>query len=119
MKLIERVGNLIGNDPTAFDVRSAEKARTLNVGHLFVGVWLSCGSAPVWASPPFQTDDPEPVALHHYEFYVATQQTLTSSERSGTLPHFEFNYGVAPDAQLHVIAPFAFNSPTGDTARIR
>ena len=24
-----------------------------------------------------------------------------------TLPHFEYNYGVAPDLQIHIIAPYA------------
>lgn len=76
---------------------------------------IACGCAAAIAGPPFQTDDPEPVALHHYEFYVATQQTLTSAGRSGTLPHIEFNYGAAPDVQLHLIAPIAFNDPAGGT----
>ena len=65
------------------------------------------------AGPPFQTDDPEPVEPHHYEFYVATQQTVTSSGRSGTLPHFEFNYGAFEDVQVHILAPFAFDRPSG------
>jgi len=56
---------------------------------------LACAAGLAFAGPPFQTDDPEPVELHHYEFYVATQQTLTSDGRSGTAPHLEFNYGAA------------------------
>jgi len=74
--------------------------------------WLACAAGLAFAGPPFQTDDPEPVELHHYEFYVATQQTLTSDGRSGTLPHFEFNYGAAPDVQLHLIVPVAFSHPS-------
>ena len=77
--------------------------------------WLTFTTGPAFAGPPFQTDDPEPVDLHHYEFYVATQQTLTSDGRTGTLPHFEFNYGVAQDVQLHLIAPVAFSNPSGGT----
>lgn len=86
----------------------------MDILRMVVCVTLACGPAAVWAGPPYQTDDPEPVELHHYEFYVATQQTLTSAGRSGTLPHFEFNYGAAPDVQLHVIAPLAVNNPTGE-----
>ena len=26
-----------------------------------------------WAGPPFVTDDPEPVELHHWEVYLASQ----------------------------------------------
>jgi hypothetical protein len=68
------------------------------------------------AGPPFLTDDPEPVEYQHHEFYLATQQVRTQDGRSGTLPHVEFNYGAAPDLQLHILAPFAFNSP-GDGPR--
>lgn len=63
------------------------------------------------AGPPFMTDDPEPVEYQHHEFYIASQQVKTQDGRSGTLPHFEFNYGAAPDLQLHIIVPYAFNSP--------
>jgi hypothetical protein len=65
------------------------------------------------AGPPFLTDDPEPVDYQHHELYLATQQTKTADGRAGTLPHVEFNYGIAPDVQLHAIVPLAFNSPAG------
>lgn len=63
------------------------------------------------AGPPFLTDDPEPVEYQHHEFYIASQQTKTTSGRDGTLPHLEYNYGAAPDLQLHIIVPYAFSSP--------
>jgi len=63
------------------------------------------------AGPPFITDDPEPVEYQHHEFYVSSQQVNTRDGRSGTLPHFELNYGAAPDLQLHIIVPYAFNNP--------
>lgn len=63
------------------------------------------------AGPPFLTDDPEPVEYQHHEFYIASQQTRTASGRDGTLPHLEYNYGAAPDLQLHIIVPYAFSSP--------
>lgn len=63
------------------------------------------------AGPPFMTDDPETIEYQHHEFYISSQQVKTQDGRSGTLPHFEFNYGVAPDLQLHIIAPLAFNNP--------
>lgn len=65
------------------------------------------------AGPPFMTDDPEPVEYRHHEFYIATAQVKTQDGRGGTQPHFEFNYGAAPDLQLHIIAPFAFSNPAG------
>ena len=63
------------------------------------------------AGPPFITDDPETVEYQHHEFYISSQQVNTRDGRSWTLPHFEFNYGAAPDLQLHIIAPYAFNNP--------
>lgn len=65
------------------------------------------------AGPPFMTDDPEPVEYQHHEFYISSQQVKTQDGRSGTLPHIEFNYGAAPNLQLHILAPYAFNSPVG------
>lgn len=67
----------------------------------------------VWAGPPFFTDDPEPVPYKHWEFYVAGQYTKNQDGKSGTAPHFEVNYGVMPDLQLHMIVPLAWDRPQG------
>ena len=64
-----------------------------------------------WGGPPFVTDDPEPVDYHHWEFYVASADAKVGGDWSGTAPHFEVNYGVLPDVQLHVIAPLAYDVP--------
>jgi len=77
---------------------------------LLAGVFV-CASFSAVAGPPFFTDDPEPAEYKHHEFYVATQQVKTADGRSGTLPHVEYNYGVAPDTMLHVIVPYAFDRP--------
>ena len=66
-----------------------------------------------YAGPPYVTDDPEPVELRHWEFYLASQHAITSDGASGTAPHVEVNYGVLPDLQLHVIAPLAYARPSG------
>jgi hypothetical protein len=88
--------------------------RTYNVQWVAV-LAMACASlivpTVVLAGPPFLTDDPEPVDYQHHEFYIATQQVKTADVREGTLPHFEYNYGVAHDMMLHVIVPYAFASP--------
>ncbi len=66
-----------------------------------------------YAGPPFLTDDPETVEFHHWEVYLASQYANNRDGFSGTLPHFEVNYGAAPDLQLHIIAPFAYDHPNG------
>jgi hypothetical protein len=64
------------------------------------------------AGPPFITDDPEPVDYQHWEFYIASQHTETSDGWAGTAPHFELNYGVVTNVQLHLIAPLAYAAPS-------
>jgi len=68
---------------------------------------------PASAGPPFRTDDPEPVEYQHYEFYTFTAGTHITGDTSGVGPAWEFNYGLIPDGQFHVVAPLAFNSPQG------
>ena len=67
----------------------------------------------VWAGPPFVTDDPEPVDLHHWEVYLSSMGTREAGTANGTLPHVEINNGVAPNLQLHVIFPYAFQQAPG------
>ena len=74
-------------------------------------------AASVAAGPPFVTDDPEIVELRHWEFYIASMYSRNADETSGTAPHFEVNYGVAPETQLHVIAPAAYSIIAGRPLR--
>lgn len=64
-----------------------------------------------FAGPPFQTDDPDPTEFQHYEVYVSFLQNRTEAGVEGTLPQLEINYGAAPDLQLSVAVPLAFNQP--------
>jgi hypothetical protein len=84
--------------------------------------WAVCGTAALVfaglaaraaAGPPFITDDPEPVPLHDYEFYIGSSYFHTKGGTVGDVPHFEFNYGAEPDLQLHIIAPVAFEQAAG------
>ena len=65
------------------------------------------------AGPPFRTDDPEPVDYQHYEFYTFSTGTHVSGDTSGVGPAWEFNYGIIPNGQFHIVAPVAFDSPSG------
>jgi len=66
------------------------------------------------AGPPFQTDDPTPVDLGHYEFYVFGTADGTPVEYDSTGPAFEFNWGAIPNIQLHAILPFGAAVPTNN-----
>jgi hypothetical protein len=88
-------------------------------GASVLGAWSSVilllpGSAT--AGPPFRTDDPVPVELGHYEFYAFSTGTRESAETSGLLPGFEYNYGLIPDGQFHVVAPVAVDSSSGSSS---
>lgn len=72
---------------------------------------------PVLAGPPFLTDDPQPVEYRHGELYIASQHAETAGGWSGTAPHFELNYGIAPEAQLHLVAPLAYDVPSSGRAQ--
>jgi hypothetical protein len=62
--------------------------------------------------PPFQTDDPVPVDLHHYEFYIFGAADGTPVEMDPIGPAFEFNWGAVPNVQIHAILPFGAVFPS-------
>jgi hypothetical protein len=68
------------------------------------------------AGPPFQTDDPEPVDFRHYEFYTFGAVDGTPVEIDPTGPAAEFNWGAAPNLQLHAILPFGAVMPSNNPA---
>lgn len=76
---------------------------------------LLCASR-VWsqAGPPFQTDDPTPVDLGHYEAYVFGGLDGTPVELDTVGPAFEFNWGAIPDIQLHAILPLGAIVPSNN-----
>lgn len=85
---------------------SGRKARFVSA--TITGALLG-GSA--FAGPPFLTDDPEPVEHRHSEFYVFSTYDKTKEGKDTAVPAFEYNYGVIPDTQLHIVIPFVRSSP--------
>jgi hypothetical protein len=63
------------------------------------------------AGPPFQTDDPEPAPYEHFEIDVFAQETRANNATDGSLPGIDFNYGIAPETELHLGASLASRSP--------
>jgi hypothetical protein len=73
-----------------------------------IAVLIAIGAAsPACAGPPYQTDDPEPTDLHHWEIYnfadVDGEHGNVDLEAG-----FDLNYGAAKDLQLTATLPFAF-----------
>jgi hypothetical protein len=80
------------------------------------------------AGPPFQTDDPEPAPFEHFDIDVFAQETRANNATEGSLPGIDFNYGIAPETELHLGASLASRSshqgsralgyaPASDTSR--
>ncbi|MDE1923958.1 MAG: hypothetical protein KGL92_11320 [Gammaproteobacteria bacterium] len=78
-------------------------------GLLIAAFWI----APVRAGPPFFTDDPEPVDYQHNEFYVFSTLDRSYGADSTEGPAIEYNRGVVPNTQLHVVLPFSGSVPAG------
>jgi hypothetical protein len=66
------------------------------------------------AGPPFQTDDPTPVPHGHYEAYIFGGLTGSRVELDPIGPAFEFNWGAAPNVQLHAILPLGAVLPANN-----
>jgi hypothetical protein len=80
------------------------------VGGVFATLLLASRAL---AGPPYVTDDPEPVPFRNWEFYAAGTLAADGGDRSGDAPHFEANYGAAPELQLHLIVPLSYFRPAG------
>lgn len=63
-----------------------------------------------YAGPPFTTDDPAPVPFKHWEFYISSIDNFQNHEWSGTSPHFEVNYGLIRNMQVHLLVPINYLS---------
>lgn len=101
----------------AFQSNSKGCFRCFNIIVPICFILLVVGAQTVWAGPPFVTDDPEPAEYQHGEIYVSSVTARNSSGTSGTLPHLEFNYGLLPDVHVHLIVPFAYNKPSGESMK--
>ena len=79
---------------------------------LSVFLLLALAATQVFAQgPPYQTDDPVPVDLHHYEFYIFGGVDGTPVALASSGPAFEFNWGALPRLQLHAVLPFGTSAP--------
>jgi hypothetical protein len=77
--------------------------------YIFIFFGSQLGSPFSYGGPPFDTDDPEPVGLNHWEYYLSSQDLFQPGFSTGTLPYFEINYGLIPNMQVHAEVPLNYN----------
>src|SRR5665647_2508710 len=82
-------------------------------------LWIVLSAYPVFAGPPFHTDDPEPVAYHHWEAYLFATADRAKGGRTYQVPAWELNAGVAPNLQLHLVVPLAYFRAPGERGNTR
>ncbi len=83
---------------------------------LYIIPFLVIKTIQTFAGPPFRTDDPIPVPYLHGELYLFSTGVFDKAGASGIGPAVEFNFGVFPNTQFHVVAPLAFSSPKQEPA---
>lgn len=75
-------------------------------------LWLVFAfAATAFAGPPFLTDDPEPVPFKHLEAYLFSTVDAMRGQTDITAPAFEFNVGVFPNLQVHLVIPIVYAGP--------
>jgi hypothetical protein len=74
-------------------------------------LFIMC-SPTALAGPPYVTDDAEPTDYKRFEIYMFGGGTAVRGDNSGEAG-IDFNYGVAPDTQLTVVVPFAYDRQSG------
>ena len=76
---------------------------------------LILAGSKLWAQgPPYQTDDPVPVDLHHYEFYIFGGVDGTPVEIDSTGPPSSSTGAPLPRVQLHAILPWGVVAPSNN-----
>jgi hypothetical protein len=87
-----------------------KKLRRLFQVFLVAALFPAC---PLWAGPPFETDDPEPTDYLHWEIYLGATADRQPGDFAGTAPFLSLNYGGFPDTQLSLTQQLSFNYPDG------
>jgi hypothetical protein len=88
-------------------------ARRIRRWCLGLAAALAAPAGPAVAGPPYQTDDPEPTELKHWEIYGFVTADGRRSNFDGATG-FDLNYGPVADVQLTATLPVAFSHSRPD-----
>lgn len=101
------------NSPIREDIKIMNARHSNHAARSLLVSALALASIPAMAGPPFMTDDPAPVDYKHSEFYVFSTYDKANDGKTMAVPAFEYNYGVLPDTQFHIVVPFVHDAPDG------
>ena len=94
-------------------------SRILSCITLIAAILFLCASTTsLRAGPPYITDDPEPEELHKWEINLATQDFRQGGSWSGNALHADIAYGLLPDLELNLLAPFSYEAPRHETGHL-
>ena len=85
----------------------SERAR-----HAALALGAALCASPALAGPPYQTDDPDPTDLGHWEIYSFLTVDGRRNDLDGAIG-LDLNYGAAEGLQLTATIPFSFEDVTG------
>jgi len=103
----------VGETDGAAQAQSALSNASGWLAAILTAVFAVAAMASAFAGPPFLTDDPEPVSLHHWELYEFGSGDRTRGVDTVAGPAMELNNGVAKNTQLHLVVPRAYFSQNG------
>jgi hypothetical protein len=63
-------------------------------------LYLIFVSSPIFAGPPFISDDPENLEAHHVEIDLYTNYSINGKDSTIDLPGIEIDYGITSDLEL-------------------
>jgi hypothetical protein len=86
--------------------------RSLSVAALTIAIFLAASRASL-AGPPYQTDDPEPVAYRNYEIYIGLEGDYTRGDDETSAPFVEINYGPLHNVQIAASLPISMSNNPG------
>jgi hypothetical protein len=79
---------------------------------LALAALLLSSATPAWAGPPYDTDDPDPTDVRHWEIYTFVGGVRGGGAFEGTAG-FDLNYGPLPGVQLTATLPLDFTRGPG------
>jgi len=95
----------------------AKRGAKRHFAGILAGLALTLAATPAFAGPPYDTDDPEPTDLGHWEMYAFSAASRAGGITEGATG-LDLNFGAMRGVQLTATLPVAFVHDRGTHAGI-